>query len=293
MTRHALVTGATGFLGHHLALTLVADGWQVSALQRPTSARSAMGERLRSAGVESVVFTSGEDVQRLVSRASPEVVFHLATHYVKEHTPADVPLLIEANVTFGTHLLDGLRGTDAVVVGAMSYFQFREGVPAPISLYSATKQAFLDISDYYRVVSGLDIRQVILYDTFGPEDVRDKLVPRLLAALMEGHPVGLGSAEQPINLLYVDDVVSGFIAAAGQQESSLLCLRSPDDVTVGEVVRTLGDVAGRPVSCSFDNTGRVDETVLHAGTWPLPDGWAAPRTLAEGLERTWRSAAGT
>jgi nucleoside-diphosphate-sugar epimerase len=238
--------------------------------------------------MESVVVTSDEEVQGLVRQADPQVVFHLATHYVKEHVPGDVPLLIQSNIAFGTHVLEGLRDTSAVVVSAMSFFQFRAGIPAPFSLYSATKQAFFDISEYYRSVAGLDIRQVILYDTFGPGDTRSKLVPLLLAALKEERSVGLGPAAQQINLLYVDDVVSGLIATAEGKQEPVLCVRSPQNVTVGEVVRTVGEVAGSPVRCTFDETAEVTDHVLRAGSWPAPTGWDSQRTLADGLERTWR-----
>lgn len=288
MKRHALVTGATGFLGHHLALKLIQDGWRVSALLRTGSEASPRMELLHSLGVESLAFLTGSEAEGLVKDARPDAVFHLATHYLKDHVAADVPILIDSNVTFGTHVLEGLRGSGTAIVSAMSYFQFRGGIPAPASLYSATKQAFLDISDYYRVVAGLDIKQVILYDTFGPRDTRDKLVPNVLAALAAGRAIELGPSAQQINLLYVDDVISGLIAAVEPQEAPLLSLRSPINVTVGEFVRILGEVVGTPLTCSFNEAGNVNEAVLSAGNWLTPVGWPGARPLAEGLELTWR-----
>ncbi len=292
MTGTALVTGATGFLGGHLALRLAADGWRVSALQRAASARSAGADRLRAAGVEVLSFDSGEEVQRLAREARPDVAFHLATHYLKSHTPEDVPLLMDANIAFGTHLLEGLQGSDTSVVSAMSFFQFREGLPTPMSLYSATKQAFFDVCNYYRVRAGLDITQVVLYDTFGPGDTRDKLVPNLLSALAERRPMQLGPSAQPINLLYVDDVVSGLIAAAEQREAPALTLRAPQHVSVGELVRVLGEVTGVSVESTFNEEGTVNEAVLHAGDWDTPAGWIPSTTLRDGLAQTWRSATG-
>lgn len=52
--KHALVTGATGFLGLHLVEALQSEDWQVSALCRPTSdtaALSALGVRIASGDV--------------------------------------------------------------------------------------------------------------------------------------------------------------------------------------------------------------------------------------------------
>ena len=288
MTRRALLTGATGFLGHHLAARLVADGWHVTALQRATTSSSAACTALRTLGVEIAAFESGLEVQQRARESSPHAVFHLATHYLKNHAPEDVSALIDANVSFGTHLLEGLRGSGAAVVSAMSYFQFTDGAPAPLSLYSATKQAFLDICEYYRVVDGADIRQVVLFDTYGPGDARNKLMPHLFAALRERRQVKLGPSRQPINLLYVADIVSGLLAAADPQPAPMLSLRAPEPTTVGEVVRTLGEVAGVQMDCQFNEDGAVNSSLLNAGDWPAPQGWAGPGTLAQGLDLTWR-----
>lgn len=292
MTRRALVTGATGFIGGHLAARLVADGWQVTALQRAVSSASAACAELRHLGVEVATFESGAEVQRLARTCAPDAVFHLATHYLKDHGPGDVPALIDANVAFGTHLLEGLRGRNAPVVSTMSYFQFTEGMPTPLSLYSATKQAFLDVCEYFRAVDGADIRQVVLFDTFGPGDTRNKLMPHLIAALREGRQVRLGPSRQPINLLYVDDVVAGLLAAAERQSAWMFALKAPRPTTVGEVVRTLGEVAGVAVDCVFHEEGAVNDALMHSGDWPVPHGWTGARPLAQGLDLTWRGSGG-
>ncbi len=292
MTRRALVTGATGFLGHHVATRLVADGWHVTALQRATASSSAALADLTLLGVEVVMFDSGAEVQQIARESAPEAVFHLATHYLKDHAPQDVPALVDANISFGTHVLEGLRGSGAAVVSAMSYFQFTEGLPTPTSLYSATKQAFLDICEYYRVIDGADIRQVVLFDTFGPGDTRNKLMPHLLTSLRERRHVKLGPSRQPINLLYVDDVVEGLLAAAGPDSAPMVALKAPEHSTVGEVVTTLREVSGIEVDCVFNEDGVVNESLLTAGDWPVPQGWAQPMSLAQGLDLTWQRVLG-
>jgi nucleoside-diphosphate-sugar epimerase len=72
--KHAFVTGATGFCGRHLVAGLIARGYRVSALVRPTSNRKGLTEL-------GVRFVEG-DLRRAESYASAvaeaDVVFHLA-----------------------------------------------------------------------------------------------------------------------------------------------------------------------------------------------------------------------
>lgn len=278
----SLVTGATGFVGHHLVEHLLALGEPVHVLHRASSQRPII-QAFEAAGVTVHRYSSNDEVQSIAASITPDTVYHLATHYLKDHKPSDVSTLIDANVSFGAHLLEGVVGSDATVVSAMSFFQFRANSPTPFSLYSATKQAFLDIADYYRTGRAVDVRQVVLYDTYGPHDTRDKLIPRLIEVATTGEHVSLGSPLQPLNLLYASDVASGLVAAAGEGAPAMMALRAPRTYTVAEIAATIGAVAGSELSVAFNHQGVVNDLVTQAGDWPTPHGWAAAVDLESGV----------
>jgi nucleoside-diphosphate-sugar epimerase len=74
MSRTALITGASGFVGGHLAERLAARGWHVRALVRPTSDTTL----LRELGAE-LVHGGLDDVDAVARGASgADTVFHLA-----------------------------------------------------------------------------------------------------------------------------------------------------------------------------------------------------------------------
>lgn len=280
MTR-TLVTGATGFVGSHLVRHLIARGDDVHLILRRSPGRVLPPEWAGSVTTHEI--DHARETTDIAAALAPEAVFHLATHYLKDSGPDDIAPLIEGNVTFGSNLLEGLLGSTAPVVSTMSYFQFRDGNPAPVSLYSATKQAFLDVCEFYRVVRGLDIRQVVLYDTYGPNDTRSKLIPHLVGSALAGRPVGLGSPDQPLDLLHADDVARGLLAAAEPGNVPMMALRAPSTHLVSEIVATIDELIGSPLPVEYNPSATVNDLVNVSGSWVAPQGWRPTVTLREGL----------
>ncbi|MDR2723317.1 MAG: NAD(P)-dependent oxidoreductase [Cellulomonadaceae bacterium] len=282
----ALVTGATGFLGGGLVSRLLSDGWEVDILIRDKD--EARADELIALGVgRAIVANDASSAHAAVTEVAPDAIAHLATWYLKTHTPADIAGLVHSNVEFGTGVLDAASLLDARVVLTSSFFQFLGGRREPASLYAATKQALAEIASYYADKAQLDVRETIMYDTYGPGDARDKLVPLLARAAATGEPARLGSPHQAINLTYLDDVAAGLAALMTAEEApTLTSIRQATPTSVGEVASTLAELAGHPLDISFREDAPTSDLPFTAGDWPTPPGWAPQVPLVEGLRRT-------
>jgi UDP-glucose 4-epimerase len=276
-----LVTGGGGFVGRAVTAALIADGANVALLARAGSRTAAVADRV---GVPAVSYRSHDEVTAVVAGHRPDVVIHLAAQQLRSpRGAADVITLVEANVELGALVLEAVRDTGAVVVQAMSYFQFRDSRPAQHSLYAATKEALRAIGAYYRELGGVDVRDVVLFDNYGPGDDRDKLIPYLVSALADRSEATVGPLEQAIDLLHVDDVARGLLAAAGQGAAQTTAVRAAEPVTVGEIVAALERVSGRTLRYRVDDARAVSDLPRHAGTWPAPPGWSPAWSLDRGL----------
>jgi nucleoside-diphosphate-sugar epimerase len=276
-----LVTGGGGFVGRAVATELSARGADVALLAREGS-RTA--ETAGVLGVPALLYKDLDRVPDLVARQEPEIVIHLAAQQIRAPRGAgQLGSLLEANVHLGALLLEGVRDSGAVVVQAMSYFQFRDGRPAVHSLYSATKEALRTIGAYYRDLVGVDVRDVVLYDNYGPDDPRDKLVPYLISTLATDAEATVGPLEQSVNLLHVDDVVAGLLAAAGAGAPAMTTVRATEATTVGAIIAAIQAAATRPLRVRVDEAREVTDLPLHAGDWPLPPGWHPEVSLESGV----------
>ena len=274
MSVRVAVSGATGFVGRAVLPMLADRGCAVEPLGRDVSALapSAVVERLRA--------------------FAPDAVVHLATHFLATHEPDDIPTLVRANVEWGTVLAEAAAVTGARFVTIESAWQHVDGAEyEPVSLYAATKQALADVCRYYASVRDLDVRTITLFDTYGPGDVRPKLVPTLLRAARDGRSLEMSDGGQLIDLTYVDDVARGIVdVALGAAAAPECVLRSWSPLTVRDLVATVESVVDRTISVAWDvRPSRPREMREDWVFGRPPAGWTPAVSLADGLGRAWAS----
>jgi len=284
----ALVTGATGFVGAHLTRTLADHGWDVSALVLPMPDVARLDPRVTPLELDG----STERVIECVRTAAPDVVFHLASLFIAEHTSEQVKPLIEANVLFGAQLLEAMTvaGCDALVNTGTSWQHYDDADYDPVCLYAATKQAFEDLALYYSNARGIRVQTVRLFDTYGPADPRPKLFHALRTAAAEGRALEMSAGDQRIDLVYIDDIVKAFEVAAERALASTpgvseaWAISSGERLSLRELVERWQSITGRTLEVNWGGRPYRAREVMEPWTGPVLPGWEPVFTLQGGIE---------
>ncbi len=285
MSRHAFVTGATGFLGGLLVRRLLDQGWTVDAWVRS----SAAADRLPP-GVVAVSGPSLAVVQRLKDHP-PMVVFHLAALYLRHHNAEDVAPLIDANVRLEAELLDAMArtGVRAMVRAGTTFQHYRGTAGRSLNLYAATKAAAEPIAAYFADAFGIRVVSLHLTDTYGPEDRRQKLFRLLHTAALNGQPLDMSPGEQRVDLLHGSDAVSAFIRGAElacvDQGNVAYGVSSGCVLTLREVITLWSSVGGDCPEIRWGGRAYAEREHMAPYLPPLLPGWSPQVALADGLRQ--------
>jgi dihydroflavonol-4-reductase len=246
MPRPTLVTGASGFVGWHIARKLIERGHAVRALVRGTS-------RLRDLdGVEAVTgdLRDAASLERAV--AGCELVFHAAADY-RLWAP-DPRELYESNVDGTRNLLAAARtaGVSRVVytstVGAIGVPKGREGnEDDPVSLddmngpYKRSKflaeQAALEFA-----AAGFPVVIVNPTAPVGDHDFKPTPTGRIILDFLKGAmPAYIDTG---LNLVDVRDVAEGHLLACERGTPGARYILGCENITLEEIFTRLERISG-------------------------------------------------
>jgi nucleoside-diphosphate-sugar epimerase len=292
--RHALVTGATGFLGGRLCSTLQTEGWQVTALLRPTSDASRL-----PADVATAELGDTPELIDVLDRIRPTVTFHLASLFLTQHSPEDVVPLVDANIRLSAQLLEAMAVTGhRRLVSTGTFWQFdAAGHPLPVNLYAATKQVASVLVDHYAEAHRIRAITLHLFDVYGPADPRRKLLPLLLETAAAGTRLEMSPGAQLIDLVHVDDVTRAYLIAAERlltepdgprERHEQFAVTGRSTRSLRDLVAMVQEVTGRTVDIDWGGRPyREREVMVPWNTGERLPGWEPEIALADGLADCW------
>ncbi|MBI5502308.1 MAG: NAD-dependent epimerase/dehydratase family protein [Deltaproteobacteria bacterium] len=300
---HALVTGGAGFIGSQLALRLLRDGQRVTVVDNlSTGYRESVPA---GAGFVYADLGNPEHYRRL-DEVRPDVVFHLggqSSGWISMDGPlGDLEDNLRSTILLADWALArGCRrflyaSSESVYGEGSAERAFTEAtLPRPLTYYGCSKLA---AEHYLRVKaenSALQHTCLRLFTVYGPgqdlANMRQGIVSIYLAYAAKGEPVVVkGSLDRIRDLVFVDDVVGAFVAAAAEPRTIGLELNVATGVPtrLGDLIRDMVVAVGYPelaVRPEAGTPGDVMHSFGDASRLAALTGWRPAVSVREGLDR--------
>lgn len=242
--RVALVTGGTGFIGSHLVADLLASGWTVRCLVRPTSnLRWLDGQSIQPVTGD---LTSPDSAALRAALKDVSVVFHLGgtTASASEEGYARVNVggtrnVVDAMTAASPEALLVLGSSISAAGPVKGRHTLNEtDTPRPISIYGKSKLAAEQLVEK----SGLKYAVVRPPPVYGPRDSGIFSLFRLVSMGIAPH---VASPDQKLSIVHVSDLVRGIRSIAETDARGIFYMTDGEPHTWFEIIGEIANALGR------------------------------------------------
>ncbi len=257
-----LITGSAGFIGSHLAETLVKDH-QIVGLDNfcdfyDPAIKHKNIEKLLANNNFSLIKADIRNRERLAeifSQLHFDLVIHLAAMAGVRPSIADPQLYTEVNINGTVNLLEECRkhhikkfifASSSSVYGNNRKVPFAESdaVDQPISPYAATKKAGELICHTYHQLYNISLVCLRFFTVYGPRQRPDLAIRKFACKMLNGEEIPVfGDGSTRRDYTYIDDIIDGVLKSVEFVESGchyeIFNLGESQTISLSEMISVL------------------------------------------------------
>jgi UDP-glucose 4-epimerase len=293
-----IVTGGSGFIGSNLVDRLIADGHEVTVIDKVAPSETNKNDRA-SYVVMNILDKKVEDV---FAEVKPKLLYHLAAYIDDRASVREPDVCTDTNVMGTLNVLEAARksGVKRIIFTSTSVYYGAQEVmpipetatPRPITPYAVSKLIGEQYLRYYREHFGISSMALRLANVYGPRQAGSKecgaiaiFTDRLLSNRdVYSHNDGLTTRDY----IFVGDVVEALSKAGESEYIGVVNCSTGVGTTTGELYVMVADAIGS------DRTPLVKPEVLDHPKHVILDpalakkelGFEAKMGLKEGIAQT-------
>jgi len=297
-----VITGAAGFIGSHLAETLLDRNYTIVGIDNLLTGDTANISHLRNRDFEFIK----HDVTNYIDIEGP---VDYVLHWASPASPIDyleLPIPTLKVGALGTHKALGLaKAKNARFVLASTSEVYGDPLEhpqkesywgnvnpiGPRGVYDEAKRFAEAMTVAYHRYHGLDTKIVRIFNTYGPRmRVRDgRAVPEFISQCLRNEDVTVfGDGQQTRSFCYISDLVDGIIRLMVSDLNDPVNIGNPAEMTIEEIATLIIEMTGSASTIVYKplptDDPRVRKPDITRANTLL--GWEPKVPLREGLTKT-------
>lgn len=302
--KRVLITGGAGFLGSHLCDRMLAEGFQVIAM-----------DNLITGNMDNIVHLLGNPDFSFVQYDVTNYVhihgdLHYILHFASPASPIDylkLPIQTLKVGALGTHKILGLAkakkarmllaSTSEVYGDPLVHPQKEEywGNVNPIGIrgvYDEAKRFAEAMTMAYHRYHGVETRIIRIFNTYGPRMRLDdgRAIPAFMGQALRGEDITVfGDGSQTRSFCYVSDLVEGIFRLLMSNETEPVNIGNPDEISLLDFAKEIQTLTGTKSKIVFKPLPQDDPKVRKPDITKAQTllGWSPKISRQEGLKLTY------
>ena len=278
-----LVTGSAGFIGYHLTLSLLKDGYQVCGVDNindyySTKLKLNRLDRLKSINnfsFSKINICDFNSLEKIFLNFRPDKVVNLAAQAGVRYSLENPKAYMNSNIDGFFNIIElckqfNVKGlvyaSSSSVYGGNTKIPFsvEDDINNPISLYAATKASNELIANSYSHLYDLNTTGLRYFTVYGPWGRPDMAMYIFTKNIIDGHPISVyNNGLMKRDFTYIDDIIAGTKSAIKKNYScEIFNLGNNKSVELMDMIAVIEDTIDKKAKINYESIqlGDVKET---------------------------------
>ena len=278
-----LVTGSAGFIGYHLTLSLLKDGYQVCGVDNindyySTKLKLNRLDRLKAINnfsFSKINICDFNSLEKIFLNFKPDKVVNLAAQAGVRYSLENPKAYINSNIDGFFNIIELCKQFNVkglVYASSSSVYGGNEKIPFsveddinnPISLYAATKASNELIANSYSHLYDLNTTGLRYFTVYGPWGRPDMAMYIFTKNIMDGHPISVyNNGLMKRDFTYIDDIIAGTKSAIKKNyRCEIFNLGNNKSEELMDMIAVIEDAVDKKAKINYESIqlGDVKET---------------------------------
>ncbi|NER03498.1 MAG: NAD-dependent epimerase/dehydratase family protein [Okeania sp. SIO3C4] len=304
-----IVTGVGGFIGSHLAETLLNQGEKVIGIDQfndyyDPALKHQNISQLKDNSAFQLIENDIQSLNWSELLADVDIIYHQAAQAgVRASWGEGFRAYTERNINATQIILEAAKNapnlkrlvyaSTSSVYGNAETFPTPETIcPQPVSPYGITKLAAERLGKLYHQNFGVPCVYLRYFTVYGPRQRPDMAFHKFFKWILQDEPISIyGDGQQTRDFTFVSDAVAANLLAATVPEAvgEVFNIGGGSRVVLAEVINMMEEIVGRPIKKNFVEKARGDARHTSADVSKAQKilGYQPQVSLKEGLQREW------
>ncbi len=299
-----LITGASGFIGRHLALELSTIGAKIFTLG-PHMVDLKLKTKQSTGTVEDF-----NQVNDIIKKNNIKVIFHLAAQPLVEVGQTNPLKTFEVNIQGTWNVLEAARENqvEKVIVASTVHVYGdnpkvpykEEYFPQPSRPYETSKACADLLAQVYADTYNLPVEIPRFVNIYGPGDINfSRLIPKVIKNILEDKSPEIWDIGSIRDFLYIDDAIRAYLILAEKdlpktKRGRVINFGTGKPVLIADVVEKILEISKQSSikvkieTTPSDRSNEIKKQYVSIRKAKKELGWSPKISLDEGLNKTFQ-----
>jgi CDP-3, 6-dideoxy-D-glycero-L-glycero-4-hexulose-4-reductase len=284
LKKKILITGSTGFVGSNIiSLLLKKNVYIYDVLRNKNKKNKKIRDFKKNNNYSPIFYKNFNELEKKLKKIKIDIVINCATYYTGKNNIKSIENLVQTNIIFCSVILEILKNKIKKFINFGSMMEYSRGNHfSPKNFYAITKYTFQKIEEFYKLNNkNIKFFDLKLYETYGDNDVRKKIIPTIIKSYSNNKSIKIVSKNLKMNFIHIESLVKAiYMIIFNKIKEGEYCLKNNKFIIIQQLIKSLNKKLKKKIKTQYLSKKSISNSSKQLKKFP---NWNDKKNLEEFL----------